>query len=148
VDHLITRDGRLRVWETFKTSPEDLFSYWTEPGKVQLWWAQEATLEPVPGGSYTYRLAPDNTLSGTFSEVVPGKRLAFSWLEVPGAPERIVVVDFEARNRDTLLTVTQGSYGGGEAEERERQGHLESWQRVLGRLERLVRDTERQKNAR
>lgn len=146
MDHLTTRDGRLRVWETFRTSPEDLFGYWTEPGKLQLWWPQEATLDPVPGGSYRFA-QDDRALSGTFTEVSPGERLAFSWRTAPDGPERQVVVDFEPRNRDTLLTVTHGVYGTGEAEARAQEVELERWQHFLGRLERLVREVNR-KNAR
>lgn len=149
MDHLYLKDGRLRVWETFRhITPHELFGYWTEPAKLQLWWPEEATTEPAPGGRYRYAFpGPGHTLTGTFSEVIPGERLAFSWRweHEPGVPERHVVVDFEPRDENTLLTVTHGFYGAGEAEERE--GQLEGWQHFLGRLERLVRETNR-KNAR
>jgi len=147
MDYLYLKDGRLRVWETFRRiTPHELFEYWTEPAKLQLWWPEEAVTEPVPGGRYRYAFpALGHTLTGTFSEVIPGQRLAFSWRweHEPTTPERHVVVDFERRDEDTLLTITQGPYGGGKAEERERQGHLEGWQHPLGRLEALVRGRNR-----
>lgn len=138
MDHLYTADGRLRVWATFRNiTPQELFSYWTEPDRLRLWWPEDAATEPVPGGRYRYAFPePGHTLAGTFAEVVPGQRLAFSWgwEHEAGSPERQVVVDFEPRDEDTLLTVTHGPYGENEAEA-ERQEHLEGWQHFLGRLE-------------
>ena len=135
MDSLITADGRVRVWRTFQdVSPDALYSYWTEPAKLTQWWPNEATLDAVPEGAYRYVFS-GGTLAGSFSEAEEGRRLAFSWRweHEPGTPEQQVVVDFERRDDDTLLTVTQGPYGrGAEAEERGRQ--LESWQYLLKRL--------------
>lgn len=143
MDYLYLKDGRLRVWETFRgVTPQELFKYWTEPAKLRLWWPPEAAVDPVPGGGYRYTFPePGHTLAGTFSEVVPGRRLAFSrrWEHEPGSPERLMVVDLERRDEDSLLTVTDGPYGSGEAEVRERQEHLEGWQRLLGRLHTATR---------
>lgn len=134
MDYLYLKDGRLRVWETFRdTTPQELFTYWTEPAKLRLWWSEEAASEAVPGRRSVLP-GLEHTLAGTFSEVVPGQRLAFSWEHEPGTPARLVVVDFERREEDTLLTVTHGPYGSGEAEARERQEQLKSWQQLLGRL--------------
>ena len=136
LEHLQTSDGRLRVWDTFRDmTPGELFSYWVEPAKLKRWWPTEAVLDPVPGGHYRYELAADQTLTGTFLEVNPSKRLVFSWRDGQGVgKEQHVVADFERRDDDALLTVTQGPYGSGEAGERERQVQLESWSHVLGRL--------------
>jgi len=143
VDHVQTADGRLRVWETYRrVTPDELYSYWTEPAKLKTWWPDEVTIDATVGGRYSFGFPQlEKILSGTFSEVVPGKRLAFSWRwqGEPGVPERHVIVDFEPRRDDTLLTVTHGTYGGGEAEAHEREAHLEGWQHFLGRLEKLIR---------
>lgn len=142
MDHVQTADGRLRVWETYRrVTPDELYSYWTEPAKLKTWWPNEVTIDAVTGGHYSYTFTqPGQTLSGVFSEVLPGKRLAFSWewAHEPGSA-RQVVVDFEKRDADTLLTVTHGTYGGGEAEAHEREAHLGGWQHFLGRLENLIR---------
>ncbi len=139
MDHVQTGDGRLRVWETFRrVTPDELYRYWTEPAKLELWWPPVAAVDPTVGGRYEFSFPESGkTLSGTFSEVVPGKRLAFSWnqQDEPGTLERHVTVDFEVRDRNTLLTVTHS----GAAADAERQGHLEGWQHFLGRLERHIR---------
>lgn len=139
MDHVQTADGRLRVWETYRrVTPGELYRYWTEPAKLKVWWPPVAAVDPTVGGHYSFGFPEvGKTLSGTFSEVVPGKRLAFSWRwqDEPGVPEQHVTVDFEPRDDNTLLTVTHSSYGG----ETERQEHLEGWQHFLGRLERHLR---------
>lgn len=144
MDYIYTRDGRLRAWETFRrVTPQELYSYWTDPAKLKMWWPDEVTIDAVPGGHYSYTFTqPGQTLTGVFSEVLPGRRLAFSWewAHEPGSA-RQVVVDFEKRDADTLLTVTHGTYGGSEAEAREREEHLEGWQHSLGRLKRVIRPT-------
>lgn len=153
MNHIETADGRLRLWETFRgLAPGELFSYWTEPAKLRAWWPQEVAIEPAVGGHYTYGFPQaGHILSGTFSEVIPGKRLAFSWhwQHEPDAPERQVVVDFESRGDDALLTVTQGPYGEMGADVLERQQQLEGWQYFLARLKQHIRLThERRDSAR
>lgn len=139
MDHVLTRDGRLRVWTTLRgVSPEQVYSYWTDPTKLRQWWPPEAALEPTPGGTYIFGFPQaGHTLTGSFSEAVPGKRLAFSWQwqHEPDVPEQQVVVDFERRDDDTLLTVTHGPAGTDE----ERQGQLEGWEHFLGRLKELFK---------
>ncbi len=142
LDSVQTSDGRLRVWDTFRdVTPGELFSYWIEPEKLKTWWPNEVTVDPVPGGRYCYEFAAGHILTGTFSDVEPGRRLAFSWRwEHETDREQRVVVDFERRDADTLLTVTQGPYTVGKAG-RERQAQLDDWTHLLGRLKTAVRRT-------
>ncbi len=140
MDHVQTGDGRLRVWETYRrVTPDELYRFWTEPAKLELWWPPVAAIDPTVGGRYEFSFPElGETLSGTFSEVVPGERLAFSWnwQDEPDTPEGHVTVDFEARDRNTLLTVTHSGYGGnGDGVQKQ----LEGWQHFLGRLERHIR---------
>lgn len=140
MDHLTTSDGRLRVWEVYRNvSPEELFSYWTVPAKLQLWWPAgagvEAGAEVSVGGHYRFT-EEGQTFIGMFSEVIPGNRLAFSWRppHEPSTAERQVVVDFEGRDRHTLLTLTQGPYGRDDREAQARQAQLGRWERAFSRL--------------
>ena len=142
LEHLHTADGRLRVWDTFRdVTPDELFSYWTEPDKLKRWWPNETEINPVPGGHYRYEFAKSRTRPdrAPFLKCNPVNALAFSWRWAHEAGEQNVVVDFERRDKDTLLTVTQSSYGAGEAAERERQQQLDGWSYFLGRLKTVVR---------
>lgn len=137
MEHVVTRDGRLRVWTTLKgVAPGEVYSYWTEPGKLTQWWPQEARLEARPGGTYTFGFPEaGHTLEGLFSEAVPGERLAFSWRwQHEPLAERQVVVDLERRDEDTLLTVTHSA-----SDDEEREAYLGGWERFLGRLKGLLK---------
>jgi uncharacterized protein YndB with AHSA1/START domain len=45
-------------------------------------------VEPRPGGSVT---VPDRAVIGTVEEVVPGKRITWSWREVDGEPSQVTI---------------------------------------------------------
>lgn len=110
VEHLITRDGRLRLWTTLRrVAPSEVYAYWTAGDKLARWW-------PEPRGF-------------TPSDSEPGRRLAFDLGASSPFGEGQGVVDFERRDEDTLLTVTQGPVAEG-AEDK----LLESWTRLLERL--------------
>ena len=138
MDSVVTADGRLRVWETFRhVKPLELYSYLTDPAKLTQWWPSEARVDAAPGGSFRYTVADGvatEEVSGTFSEAEPGKRLAFS-LREQGEAERQFVMDLEARDADTLLTVTHGPFG----DKAERQKQLDEWTRLLKKLKAAAR---------
>lgn len=135
MDHVVTADGRLRVWETFRrVEPDELYTYLTDPAKLTRWWPDEAQTDATPGGDYRYTVAAGE-VSGTFSEAEPGERLAFSYRAQDGAESR-VVIDLEPRGADTLLTVTQGLFG----DDAERGAQLDEWTRLLRRLKAATRD--------
>lgn len=135
MDSVVTADGRLRVWETFRrVSAPQLYAYLTDPAKLTQWWPSEAQVDAAPGGSFRYTVT-SGEVSGTFSEAEPGKRLAFSLREQGGAESR-VVMDLEPRDADTLLTITHGPFG----DKAERQRQLDEWTRLLKRLKAVARE--------
>ena len=138
MDSVVTADGRLRVWETFRrVKPLELYSYLTDPAKLTQWWPSEAQVDAIPGGSFRYTVTDEvatGEVSGTFAEAEPGKRLAFS-LRAQGGAESQVVIDLEPRDADTLLTVTHGPFG----DKAERQRQLDEWTRLLKKLKAVTR---------
>ena len=134
MDYVVTADGRLRVWETFRrVGAPQLYAYLTDPAKLTQWWPSEAQVNAAPGGSFRYTVG-DGEVSGTFAEAEPGKRLAFL-LREQGGVESQVVMDLETRDADTLLTVTHGPFG----DKAERQRQLDRWTRLLKRLQGAAR---------
>ncbi len=118
MDHVVTRDGRLRLWTTLRrVTPERTFSFRSEPEQLTEGWPNHI----APNARTQVR-------PGIFSEIEPGRRLVFDRTEGQGHETR-VVVDFEARDSDTLLTVTEGPLAAGEIEPR-----LAFWTDALGRL--------------
>src|SRR5260370_30732417 len=59
--------------------PETVFPYFTDPGRYIQWMGSEATLDPVPGGTYRVRARDAVEAAGEFVEVDPPRRLAFTW---------------------------------------------------------------------
>src|SRR4051794_16216108 len=59
--------------------PETVFPYFTDPSKMVQWMGVEATLDPRPGGITRIAVNPEAIMRGEFIEVVPHRRVVFSW---------------------------------------------------------------------
>jgi uncharacterized protein YndB with AHSA1/START domain len=91
----------------------------------------------VGGGYRIVMRDPDGTLhdvAGVYREIVPGRRLAFTWAW-RGTPEAetLVEIDLRARNGGTELTLSHTKF----AAEGVRDMHEKGWVGCVGRLERL-----------
>src|SRR5436309_4266824 len=70
-------------------SPETVFAYFTDPGKMVQWMGTEATLDPRPGGVCRINPSGHALMHGEYVEVVPYTRIVFTWgweLELFRAP--------------------------------------------------------------
>ena len=76
-------------------SPATVFSFFVTPERWMRWQGIEAVVEPLPGGVFRMNVRGDGFASGRFTEVVPDRRLVFTWgWEAPGlgvAPGSTVV---------------------------------------------------------
>lgn len=120
------------------TTPEDLFAYWIEPALLTRWWPEEASVEPKLGGVYHFSWPRMGwSLRGHYRLFDPPTKLGFTWQwdHEPHTPTRNVFVDFEPlAGGGTRLTLTHSTYNSTEADQKERQGHLEGWTHFLGKL--------------
>jgi len=90
---------------------EEVFRYLVEPALMARWIGLAHQLEPSPGGRFRVAMSNGNIASGRYVEVVPSRRVAFTWgwesqdpdLSVlpPGAS--LVEVDLQAEDRGMLL---------------------------------------------
>jgi uncharacterized protein YndB with AHSA1/START domain len=60
-------------------TPENVFPYFTDPARYVQWMGSEAQLEPVPGGTYRVQMPDGFRAGGTFLQIDPPHRLAFTW---------------------------------------------------------------------
>ena len=68
-------------------SPETVFGFFTDPAKMVRWKGTEAELDPRPGGLYRVHVRPGNVARGQYLEVVPHRRVVFTWgWEGEGSP--------------------------------------------------------------
>ena len=59
--------------------PAAVFALLTDPEKILRWMGTEAEVEPEPGGLYLVNVTGARCARGSFREVVPVHRLAYSF---------------------------------------------------------------------
>jgi uncharacterized protein YndB with AHSA1/START domain len=111
------------------------------------WWGPDAgpTLRAAadvrPGGRFSilFRLlnGDEHNLTGIYQEVVPGKKLVFTW-EWPGRPERVTRVTFllESIDNGTELTLIHE----GLPDQQARDSHERGWSGFLRKLSGFLGD--------
>jgi uncharacterized protein YndB with AHSA1/START domain len=92
-------------------APKEVFRYLVERDLMARWIGHSHELEPHPGGRFRVEVSSGNIARGVFREVVPPRRVAFTWgwesqdgalaALPPGAS--LVEIDLEAKEGGTLL---------------------------------------------
>ena len=114
--------------------PATVFAFLTDPEKILRWMGAEATSEAHPGGLYLVKGVGGRIASGTFREVVPVHRLAYSfgWEGNEAVPPGSGLVEIDLIDQDggTLLRMTHS----GLPSAAERATHEQGWKHHLERL--------------
>jgi uncharacterized protein YndB with AHSA1/START domain len=125
--------------------PEQVYGAWTDPEKIAHWWGPaqartlSAELDPRVGGRFriVFRTPDDeeHDVSGTYREVIPNRKLVFTWMWRT-MPERqsLVTVTLAPDGDGTLLTLLHEQFFDEPARDRHRSG----WTASLDRLERYL----------
>ena len=92
-------------------APSTVFEFLTDPAKMVRWMGTEAVLSPRPGGAYGVNINGYERVSGEVIEIVPDRRLVFTWGweggALPVAPgESTVEISLEPDGKGTLLRLT------------------------------------------
>jgi uncharacterized protein YndB with AHSA1/START domain len=91
-------------------SPATVFSFFDVTRWLR-WQGVEAAIEFEPGGTFRMNVRGDGFASGTFVEIVPERRLVFTWgweeeiLRVPPG-STVVEIELEPDGHGTLLRLT------------------------------------------
>jgi uncharacterized protein YndB with AHSA1/START domain len=132
---------------TFKrrlhASPEKVYAAWTDPQKIIQWFGRsdakrdtfQSDIDATVGGRFRVSFSTAEEyyqVGGVYREVVPNRRLVFSWAW-HSTPEResLVTVQLEPDGDGTLLTVRHEQLFDAAA----RDGHERGW---TGSLEKLA----------
>jgi len=113
---------------------EGVYAMFTDPAELVRWIGIRALLEPRPGGVFRFELAPGEFCSGRYLELVPPRRVVFTWgwesgaLPVPPGSST-VEVDLAERDGVTRLRLTHRGLSAAM-----RPWHDEGWGRFLARL--------------
>jgi uncharacterized protein YndB with AHSA1/START domain len=114
--------------------PATVFAFLTDPEKILRWMGGDATMEPQPGGLYLLKSISGRTARGTFREVVPVHRLAYSFgwdgdADVPPG-SGLVEIDLIDQDGGTLVRFTHS----GLPNAAEQAAHAKGWTHYLDRL--------------
>ena len=114
--------------------PAAVFALLTDPEKILRWMGTEAQLDPREGGLYLVNVTGARFARGSFREVVPVHRLAYSfgWDGSAAVPpgSSLVEIDLIEQSDGTLLRMTHSGLPNAE----QCASHADGWAHYLGRL--------------
>ncbi len=115
-------------------TPDEVFTYLTDPEKYTRWKGERAELDPRPGGLYRVRMGPDAVARGEYVEVEPPSRVVFTWgWEGSGdVPPGSTTVEITLRpdGDGTLLRLRHTGF----PSDADADLHREGWEMYVGRL--------------
>jgi uncharacterized protein YndB with AHSA1/START domain len=130
-----------------KAPPETVYQAWTHPEQMTQWWGNphHKTKKPIAetdlrvGGRFRVQFwgqdDEHHSVSGVYREVVPNRRLAFSWAW-QSTPEREsqVTIDLTPINDDTMLTLTHEQF----YDQKACDSHRIGWESFFDNLEKVL----------
>jgi uncharacterized protein YndB with AHSA1/START domain len=135
----------LTLERRLNAAPAKVFSAWTDPKKIGRWFCPVAC-EPVlaesdarVGGRYRIvvraQSGEEHDVSGTFREIVPNRKLVFTWAwRTTPERESLVTVELAPDGDGTMLTLTHDRFFDEAARDRHRSG----WRPLLDRLDEML----------
>ena len=128
---------KLSVSRVIKAPVNLVFRAWTEPDQLRQWFSpseeecRDLTADIKTGGAFRIHTAcktGDTIAIGKYLEVIPNKRLRFSWSwENYAMPDSVVTVDFEDLGTSTRLTLRHE----GLPDQEDADQHTEGWTFLL-----------------
>ena len=127
----------------YPVAPEKVWRAWTDPEALKRWWGpmrgepvSAAELDVRVGGRFRIVFGgprgTDNECAGVYQEVVPDRKLVFSWHWPRSTPERVsrVTIEFIRSGTGTDLKFVHDQF----FDEAARDGHKRGWTGSLDKL--------------
>jgi uncharacterized protein YndB with AHSA1/START domain len=139
---IATADDVLEIEHVFDAPRELVFDLWRDPSHVVRWWGPRGyrlthcAMDFRVGGAWRFRQSGprENWISGTYREIVPPSRLAFTYINERDGHEMLVTLDFEPQGRQTRMRFRQAPF----MNVRERDGHNGGWTSTFGMLDEYI----------
>src|SRR5262249_18994416 len=98
-----SRDVRFEI--RIDASPETVFALLTDAARMRTWFAELVEADPRPGGVFRISGPSGLSIEGTYLEVVPNRKVVFTWGGVEGLRPGQSTVEFllEPHGDGTLL---------------------------------------------
>jgi uncharacterized protein YndB with AHSA1/START domain len=90
-----------------EADPETVFEFLIDPELMAEWFGIRHILEPGVGGTIEVEVSPGNIATGEFTEIVTGRRVAFTWGWRSENGTSTVQIDLEPHKTGTLLRLTR-----------------------------------------
>lgn len=123
----------LVVERRMAASTATVYSYLTDSERWARWQGESATVDARPGGVFRMIMATGQTALGEFVELVPNRRIVFTWgwIDAPGIPpgSTVVEIDLIEEGDATLVRLTHRDLAADET-----ATHQIGWQHYMGRL--------------
>ena len=134
----------LTIKRRINAAPAKIYAAWTDPEKLAGWFGVPAKLKQGSlqaetdlrvGGRYRISFnakGTHNEVGGVYRDVVPNRRLVFSWAW-HSTPEResLVTISMQPEGSGTLLTFLHEQF----ADETARDNHARGWNELFAKLE-------------
>ena len=140
-------DGQtLHIERTFQAPAERVFDAWTSAEVMRRWWqaevgweTSEAEVDLRVGGTVRVVMHDpakdvDYGGGGTYTEIEPPTRLAFTWIWDGDTRRTLIEIDFEETDGVTTVRFVHSGLWDEEAV----RGHEDGWSKVFANLARLL----------
>jgi uncharacterized protein YndB with AHSA1/START domain len=137
----------LNLQRRYPVSPEKVWRAWTDPEAIKRWWGPGghdpvslAQLDVRVGGRFRIVFGGaqgnDHEVQGVYREVVPNRKLVFTWTWPRTTPEResLVTLLFKPDGAGTELDFVHSQL----FDESVRDGHRRGWSESLVKLEQFL----------
>jgi uncharacterized protein YndB with AHSA1/START domain len=138
----------LTLSRSYPVAPEKVWRAWTDREAIKRWWGPGnepvslAELDVRVGGRFRIVFGgPEgkaHECAGVYREVVPNRKLVFTWAWPNSTPEResLVTITLRAAGKGTELTFRHEQF----FDETARDSHERGWSGALDKLERFLQD--------
>jgi uncharacterized protein YndB with AHSA1/START domain len=133
----------LTLTRRFSAAPEKVYAAWADPQKLVQWFGPAsveegsvtADIDLRVGGRYRISFRANgsyNEVGGVYREVVPNRRLVFSWAW-HSTPEResLVTISIKPEGSGSLLVFNHAQF----VDEKARDNHQRGWTEFFSKLE-------------
>jgi uncharacterized protein YndB with AHSA1/START domain len=130
---MTTEPATLVVERHVAATPAAVYAYLTDSERWARWQGAEATIAAHPGGLFRMLMGNGMCARGQFVELVPGKRVVFTWgwIDLPDLPpgSTVVEIDLEHDGDGTRIRLTHRDMPSDHTDV-----HRVGWEHYLARL--------------
>ena len=138
----------LTLSRSYPVAPEKVWRAWTDPEAIRRWWGPGnepvslAELDVRVGGRFRIVFGgadgKAHECAGVYREVVPNRKLVFTWTWPNSTPEResLVTITLRAAGKGTELVFLHEQF----FDETIRDDHKRGWSGALDKLQRFLQD--------